>query len=57
MKRVILSFTVSFAIAFAVGSSQGGQQAEPNGVACDYEMCQELCHGPAFCTDWGCVCI
>jgi hypothetical protein len=48
---------VSFAIAFAVGSSQGGQQAEPNGVACDYEMCQELCHGPAFCTDWGCVCI
>lgn len=57
MKRVILTFTAGFAIAFAVGFSQGGAQTGQTARAlCDDAVCVDLCHGAAFCTDWGCVC-
>lgn len=56
MKRVILTFTAAFAMAFAAGFSPGGGQAELSNPWC-YEVCEDVCHGPAFCTDWGCVCV
>lgn len=42
--------------SFAMGASQGGEQPERSNPWC-YEVCEDVCHGPAFCTDWGCVCV
>lgn len=50
MKRVILTFAAGFAIAFSLGFSPGREQAGLNGPWC-YEVCEDVCHGPAFCSD------
>jgi len=56
MKRTILAFAVAFAVSFSVGLGPSGGQAEVSSPWC-YAVCEEVCGGPAFCTDWGCVCV